>query len=92
MAREFPNSRFKGYDFSEEGVENGRQEAAEWKLTNATFEVQDVARIPESGGFDFVTAFDAIHDLASFFLKAFFKEFFKVTIFLTITVIVFIET
>jgi ubiquinone/menaquinone biosynthesis C-methylase UbiE len=64
MAREFPKSRFKGYDFSEEAIEAGRQEASGWKLANARFEVQDVTRIPESKDFDFITAFDAIHDQA----------------------------
>jgi hypothetical protein len=32
MARAFPNSRFVGYDFSEEGIARGRAEAAEWGL------------------------------------------------------------
>jgi SAM-dependent methyltransferase len=64
MAREFPKSRFKGYDFSEEAIEAGRQEASDWRLRNAHFEIQDVARIPESGGFDLITAFDSIHDQA----------------------------
>jgi ubiquinone/menaquinone biosynthesis C-methylase UbiE len=64
MARQFPKSRFKGYDFSEEAVETGRKEASGWKLANASFEVQDVTRIPESEGFHFITAFDSIHDQA----------------------------
>ena len=64
MAREFPKSRFKGYDFSEEAIEAGRREASDWKLANASFEIQDVGQIPESSGFDFITAFDSIHDQA----------------------------
>jgi len=39
MAKAFPNSRFTGYDFSEEGIAAGRKEAAEWGLTNAIFQV-----------------------------------------------------
>lgn len=63
MAREFPNSRFLGVDFSAEGIEAARAEAARWKLPNARFEVVDImAGLP--GEFDFVTAFDVIHDLA----------------------------
>ncbi|GBD00444.1 Ubiquinone biosynthesis O-methyltransferase [bacterium HR18] len=63
MARAFPNSRFVGVDFSAEGIEAARAEAASWKLPNARFEVADVAAgLP--GEFDFVTAFDVIHDLA----------------------------
>jgi SAM-dependent methyltransferase len=64
MARDFPTSRFKGYDFSEEAIEAGRREASDWRLRNAHFDIQDVARIPESSGFDLVTAFDSIHDQA----------------------------
>ncbi len=63
MARAFPNSRFVGVDFSAEGIEAARAEAASWKLPNARFEVADVAAgLP--GEFDLVTAFDVIHDLA----------------------------
>ncbi|MGH8930127.1 MAG: class I SAM-dependent methyltransferase [Egibacteraceae bacterium] len=64
LAREFPNSRVRGYDFSEEAVERARREAAEWGLPNATFKVQDVAELPEVAAFDLITAFDTIHDQA----------------------------
>ena len=62
LAGAFPNSRFVGYDFSEEGVAAGRAEAVAKGLTNVTFEVRDVSELGVSGAFDFVTAFDAIHD------------------------------
>jgi SAM-dependent methyltransferase len=64
MAKAFPNSRFVGYDFSEEGVAVGRKEAADWGLTNATFEAKDVATLAEHERFDFITTFDAVHDQA----------------------------
>lgn len=64
MAQEFPNSRFIGYDFSEEGIAVGRAEAKEMGLTNATFEAQDIAELDESEQFDVITVFDAIHDQA----------------------------
>jgi SAM-dependent methyltransferase len=64
MAKAFPQSRFVGYDFSEEGVARGRSEAAEWGLTNASFEAKDVATLDERDRFDFITTFDAIHDQA----------------------------
>jgi SAM-dependent methyltransferase len=64
MAGAFPNSRFVGYDFSEEGVAAGRAEASEWGLSNAAFEVQDAALLDKPQSFDFITAFDAIHDQA----------------------------
>jgi SAM-dependent methyltransferase len=64
MARAFPNSRFTGYDFSDEGVAAGRAEAKAWGLTNATFEARDVAQLGAKAQYDFITAFDAIHDQA----------------------------
>jgi ubiquinone/menaquinone biosynthesis C-methylase UbiE len=64
MAQAFPESRFVGYDFSEEGIAVGRAEASELGLTNARFEVQDVASLAEVDRFDLITAFDAIHDQA----------------------------
>lgn len=64
MARAFPNSRFVGYDFSEEGVAAGRSEAERLGLTNASFELVDVAELDVVDGFDAITAFDAIHDQA----------------------------
>ncbi len=64
MAKEFPNSRFVGFDFSDEGVAAGRAEAARLGLTNARFEVKDVSTLDGSQKFDLITAFDAIHDQA----------------------------
>ena len=64
MAKAFPNSRFTGYDFSEEGVAAGRREAAELGLTNAIFEAKDVAELDQVSAFDLITVFDAIHDQA----------------------------
>jgi 2-polyprenyl-3-methyl-5-hydroxy-6-metoxy-1,4-benzoquinol methylase len=64
MAQAFPKSRFVGYDFSEEAIETARAEADQMGLTNARFEVQDVAELAEVDRFDLITAFDAIHDQA----------------------------
>ena len=64
MGRAFPRSRFSGYDFSEEGIAAARAEASAWGVTNANFVAQDVATIAERERFDFITAFDAIHDQA----------------------------
>jgi SAM-dependent methyltransferase len=64
MARAFPNSRFVGFDFSDEALERGRAEATTWELANATFEAKDVAALDDSQQFDFITTFDAIHDQA----------------------------
>lgn len=64
MARAFPASRFTGYDFSTVAIAAAREEASALGLTNARFEVVDVARLTDDGRFDLVTAFDAIHDQA----------------------------
>lgn len=64
MAQAFPNSRFAGYDFSDEGVAAGTAEAKSMGLTNARFEVKDVATLDGSQQFDLITVFDAIHDQA----------------------------
>ncbi len=64
LAREYPDSRLVGYDFSEEAVTRARAEAARLGLDNARFEQRDVAALDTPGRFDLVTAFDAIHDQA----------------------------
>ena len=64
MAQAFPTSRFVGYDFSEEGTASAREEATAWGITNATFEVKDVAQLGVRNRYDFMTSFDAIHDQA----------------------------
>jgi SAM-dependent methyltransferase len=62
LAQAFPKSRFVGIDLCEEAVEAGRAEAAKLALTNVRFERQDAARLDSPAAYDFVTAFDTIHD------------------------------
>lgn len=62
LAAEFPNSTFVGYDIASDAIERGRAEAQEMGLSNAAFEVLDVAQLPAEPRFDLITAFDAIHD------------------------------
>lgn len=64
MAKAFPNSRFTGYDFSQQGIDNARAEAASMGLKNVRFEIHDVAQIDEPKRYGLITAFDAIHDQA----------------------------
>jgi SAM-dependent methyltransferase len=64
MARAFPRSRFIGFDFSDDGVQRARQEAAAMGLRNARFEAKDVAALDAPRSFDLITAFDTIHDQA----------------------------
>ena len=64
MAQAFPNSRFIGYDLSEAAIAVGVAEAKQIGLSNARFEVRDVTALDADRQFDFITAFDAIHDQA----------------------------
>jgi SAM-dependent methyltransferase len=62
MARTYPHSSFRGCDFSEEAIGLARDEAQSNNTPNAVFEVRDVTNLGETGRYDLVTAFDAIHD------------------------------
>jgi 2-polyprenyl-3-methyl-5-hydroxy-6-metoxy-1,4-benzoquinol methylase len=64
MARKFPNSRFTGYDFSEEAIARARTAAQNHDTTNVRFEVKDVATLDEEARYDLITTFDAVHDQA----------------------------
>jgi 2-polyprenyl-3-methyl-5-hydroxy-6-metoxy-1,4-benzoquinol methylase len=62
MADAYPNSRFTGYDLSAEAVERARAEAQRLGLANVLFETRDVTALAETGAYDLITAFDAVHD------------------------------
>ena len=62
MAREYPRSSFVGYDLAEDAIADARAEAGRMALSNARFEVLDVAKLPAAPQHDLITAFDAIHD------------------------------
>jgi 2-polyprenyl-3-methyl-5-hydroxy-6-metoxy-1,4-benzoquinol methylase len=64
LARMFPFSRFSGYDCSADAIESARAEVRRLGLRNVAFRASDVATFKESGEYDLVTAFDAIHDQA----------------------------
>ena len=64
LARKFSNSRFVGYDFSEEAIARARAEAEEHGTENIRFEVRDAAALGEKERYDLITTFDAIHDQA----------------------------
>ncbi|WP_115787327.1 class I SAM-dependent methyltransferase [Arthrobacter silvisoli] len=64
LAAAYPASGFIGYDFSAEALEAATAEAGQRGLSNVRFELQDVATLEEKQRFDFITAFDAIHDQA----------------------------
>jgi len=64
LAAEFPQSRFVGYDISEEGIAAANAKARELGLKNLRFAVRDAARIEEGEVFDLIFTFDAVHDQA----------------------------
>jgi 2-polyprenyl-3-methyl-5-hydroxy-6-metoxy-1,4-benzoquinol methylase len=63
MAKAYPNSRFRGFDFHEPSIEAARRMAAEHAQEDrVTFEVASAQDFP-GGDYDLVTLFDCLHDL-----------------------------
>ena len=65
MARHYPRSHFVGVDLGSDAIAVARAEAEREGLRNARFLAQDAATLGGPAAFDFVTAFDAIHDQAA---------------------------
>ncbi len=64
MAAAYPASFVTGFDLDPRAVELARARRAESGLTNVDFEVVSAEEIPVEPGFDLITAFDVVHDLA----------------------------
>ncbi|HEV8193296.1 MAG TPA: methyltransferase domain-containing protein, partial [Ktedonobacterales bacterium] len=64
MAQSFPNSRFTGYDFSEDGIAAANGRARGRSLANIRFAVQEASMLDEQVQYDLICTFDAIHDQA----------------------------
>jgi ubiquinone/menaquinone biosynthesis C-methylase UbiE len=66
MAEAFPASEFTGIDISSEALDKARSAAAARNLSNVRFLNRDAAELAAApdlrARFDYVTAFDAIHD------------------------------
>ncbi len=66
MARHFPRSNFVGMDTHVAAIRMARAAAVEQGLENVVYQIQDAAQIEGStefqGRFDYIMAFDAIHD------------------------------
>jgi SAM-dependent methyltransferase len=65
MARRFPRSRFVGVDSAADAIQAAQAEAGREHLGNAQFVVRDAATLVGPPAYDFITAFDAIHDQAA---------------------------
>ena len=64
MAQAFPNSRFTGYEISEEGVLYAQAEAAANGIENADFQIKSGDQFDDTEAFDLILTFDAVHDQA----------------------------
>jgi ubiquinone/menaquinone biosynthesis C-methylase UbiE len=66
MAKAFPRSRFSGIDISQNAIARAQRETLRQKISNLEFLQLDAALLQDSRklkrSFDYVTAFDAIHD------------------------------
>ena len=64
MAKIFPESRFTGYDLSQDAVDTGMKNAGELGLNNVVLKAKDISELDEKDEYDFITTFDAVHDQA----------------------------
>jgi SAM-dependent methyltransferase len=63
MAKAFPNSSYRGFDYYDESIEIATSRAAEGGVSdNARFEKASAASYPGKG-YDLVTMFDCLHDM-----------------------------
>ncbi|MCW8930690.1 MAG: methyltransferase domain-containing protein [Gammaproteobacteria bacterium] len=65
LAKRYPNSKFTGFDLSAEALADAHQYAQQRGLSNVTFIERDLTSFnqqAEENQFEWVTAFDAIHD------------------------------
>ena len=61
MARAFPKSKVRGFDFHEKSIEEARRHAKEHNLSNIDFQTSEATQLP--GKYDLVTMFDCLHDM-----------------------------
>jgi 2-polyprenyl-3-methyl-5-hydroxy-6-metoxy-1,4-benzoquinol methylase len=64
MAKQFPKSQFTGYDLCLEPIMEAQREVELLGLKNIRFEQKDLTYFESDKQWDFITAFDAIHDQA----------------------------
>lgn len=63
MAKAFPRSQFHGYDISQHALAHAEHDRQAAGLHNAAFHHAQREPLPEDASFDFVTAFDCLHDM-----------------------------
>ena len=62
MAKAFPNSTFKGYDFHDKSIAQAKERAKDAGVTNISFEVATAKDFP-GNDYDFIAFFDCLHDM-----------------------------
>src|SRR5215510_4409514 len=63
MAKAFPHSEFHGYDISQHALARAETNKVKAGIKNVTFHNAQVDGLPKDSSFDFITAFDCIHDM-----------------------------
>jgi 2-polyprenyl-3-methyl-5-hydroxy-6-metoxy-1,4-benzoquinol methylase len=63
MAKAYPRSQFHGYEISQCALAEAEQHRGEAGVSNVRFHDARSSALPEDGRFDFVTAFDCLHDM-----------------------------
>jgi SAM-dependent methyltransferase len=63
MAKAFPNSRFTGFDIHAESIAAAIGHARDAGVTNVKFEIGRADDFGSGSVYDFVTVFDALHDM-----------------------------
>jgi 2-polyprenyl-3-methyl-5-hydroxy-6-metoxy-1,4-benzoquinol methylase len=64
LAKAFPASTFHGYDISAHALERAGANQTQFGVRNARFHDARREPLPANASFDFVTAFDCLHDMA----------------------------
>ena len=63
MARAYPRSAFHGYDISQHALAEAERKKHDAGVANVAFHDAHRDPLPEDASFDFITAFDCIHDM-----------------------------
>jgi 2-polyprenyl-3-methyl-5-hydroxy-6-metoxy-1,4-benzoquinol methylase len=64
LANEYPSSRFRGYEFRPDAVQEATAKAKSLGSNNVEFKSKDISKLGESSAYDLILAFDVIHDQA----------------------------
>lgn len=62
LAERFPASRFTGYDLGADAIAHATAAVSAKGLSNVRFAAYDMSGFDESGRYDLITSFDAVHD------------------------------